>query len=617
MRTQIFTAFVTGSLLTVCATGAQAQTRYLQPVFASATAEYDIAYDPSGFPFLLDVYRPTGDTATNRPLVVLIHGGGFANFGPVQRRAENMVSMAQELARRGYVAASIEYRTRSFTGISPYFPCNYDTGTTNSCHASVFAAATDAQYDVQKATAWLQANATRFGIDPQRVATLGESAGAITALNVVNRPNASGVHSNVKAAVALAGAMIDTQQRTGAPPMLLIHGETDTTIDHVEGREILRRAQALGNYAELRSSCSLGHYLPTANVVPWVVPFLYERIAPGGTAAQRLGQWFGATNKSPLTFAGQVQTDPSKALVGDFDGNDRDDVLFHGLNAACDKAWLSETATTVGSTFAIRTLPNGIDENERPTVGDFNGDGRSDVFVYGVGSAVDEVWWGQASNFTVGTVVLGSDYTSLVGDFDGDLRDDILWLGDSPAVWYGNTNNSFTAVSISAFWWAFRPVVGDFNGDSLDDILWYGPGTTGDVIWWGGANRTFSNGTLPALDSDYQSRTGDFDGNGTTDVFWLGASPKLWYGQTSGVFDERAVNAFYWAFNVTTANFDGDTRSDVFWQSVSPGDDQLWYGTTTRGTFTGVLAPRMDGPVKPLHGDFNGDGRSDWFWTAQ
>ena len=55
----------------------------------------------------MDVYTPTGDTMELRPLIILGFGGGFL-YG---RRDEwDMVLIAEGLAKRGFVVASIDYR---------------------------------------------------------------------------------------------------------------------------------------------------------------------------------------------------------------------------------------------------------------------------------------------------------------------------------------------------------------------------------------------------------------------------------------------------------------------------------------------------------------------------
>lgn len=53
----------------------------------------------------MDIYSPAGDTASKRPVVVLAHGGSFI-FGS---RTE-MRHFCRDLALRGYIAATIDYR---------------------------------------------------------------------------------------------------------------------------------------------------------------------------------------------------------------------------------------------------------------------------------------------------------------------------------------------------------------------------------------------------------------------------------------------------------------------------------------------------------------------------
>ena len=65
--------------------GAQAAgVRYRDAVFTDVSVTEAIAYgaapdeDGNQQTLLLDLYQPTGDTATNRPTMILAHGGGFA-----------------------------------------------------------------------------------------------------------------------------------------------------------------------------------------------------------------------------------------------------------------------------------------------------------------------------------------------------------------------------------------------------------------------------------------------------------------------------------------------------------------------------------------------------------
>lgn len=97
-------------ILGVYQTNAQ---RYLMPVFDSIVITDSIPYGSANnylgasTPLAIDLYMPYGDTATNRPLLVLAHGGSFIGGN---KKATDIVKVCMEFAKRGYVCASIKYR---------------------------------------------------------------------------------------------------------------------------------------------------------------------------------------------------------------------------------------------------------------------------------------------------------------------------------------------------------------------------------------------------------------------------------------------------------------------------------------------------------------------------
>jgi acetyl esterase/lipase len=104
--------------------------------------------DAAGFRQLkLDAYLPHR-SATPRPAVIVVHGGGWRDGNRRQMARE-----ARALAERGFAAFAIEYR---LDGEVP-FP--------------------DEIEDVRAAVRWVRANAGRFGVDPKRIGALGGSAG--------------------------------------------------------------------------------------------------------------------------------------------------------------------------------------------------------------------------------------------------------------------------------------------------------------------------------------------------------------------------------------------------------------------------------------------------------
>lgn len=155
-------------------------TRYLDPVFSSVERTDDILYstvdDLNGNPveLRLDAYEPADDPATGaRPAVVVAHGGGFFSNNK-QTRFE--VDMSRELARRGFVVFSIDYRLLANTSCGHADPTDPATG----CRTAALAASSDAAAAVR----WVRAHADDWNVDTGRIAMLGDSAGAVIA-NIV------------------------------------------------------------------------------------------------------------------------------------------------------------------------------------------------------------------------------------------------------------------------------------------------------------------------------------------------------------------------------------------------------------------------------------------------
>ncbi len=134
----------------------------------------------------LDLYRPENG-AGPFPGVVIYFGGGWQNGRP-----GIFAPLAQALAQRGYVCIVPEYR---LSGEKP-FPA--------------------AVHDCKAAIRWARANAKRYGIAPDRIATLGGSAGGhlagfMGATNGIARFEGEGDHrgssSEVQASVVMCGPM--------------------------------------------------------------------------------------------------------------------------------------------------------------------------------------------------------------------------------------------------------------------------------------------------------------------------------------------------------------------------------------------------------------------------
>ena len=149
----------------------------------------------------MDIYRPN-DAWGKLPAIVCIHGGGWAKGS-----RESHGAMAQALASRGYVAATISYRLSG----EAKFPAQI--------------------HDCKAAVRFLRAHADEYGIDADHIGAIGLSAGGhLTALlatsggvaELEGNGGSPGSSSVIQAAVPM-GAQTDflserTQEVSAAEP---------------------------------------------------------------------------------------------------------------------------------------------------------------------------------------------------------------------------------------------------------------------------------------------------------------------------------------------------------------------------------------------------------------
>lgn len=244
------------------------------------TAQADVVFStiPGFRPLTLDLYRVTAAKGA-RPLVIYVHGGGWMGGHTRQSGAfSNFPGVLAELAGRGYIVASLEYR------LSREAP---------------FPAAID---DVRAAIRFLRANAARFGLDPARVAIWGGSAGgqlaALATLDCGSSPRGddkanAGQSECVQAGVSWYGihdfatmpkdaipraenlyldcppgqcpadrvwaASAVTHADPRDPPLLLLHGTGDKTVPVSQSEELAAKLKAVGAPYEITLFPGIGH----------------------------------------------------------------------------------------------------------------------------------------------------------------------------------------------------------------------------------------------------------------------------------------------------------------------------------------------------------------------
>ena len=210
-----------------------------------------ITFDANGNK--LDIWSMVAKGKDPRPVVVFFYGGGWANG----TRTEYGYA-ARPFVEAGYIVVLPDYRKVP----QVRFPGFVE--------------------DSAAAVKWVQANIAEYGGDPARVNVAGHSAGAYNALMLALDPQWLG-DKPVTSVISLAGAAdfypwtsrraIDAMSqfpdpkatqpvtfvRADAPPILLIHGSTDTVVRIRNSNSLYAKQKAVGGDVTLRAQQGGSH----------------------------------------------------------------------------------------------------------------------------------------------------------------------------------------------------------------------------------------------------------------------------------------------------------------------------------------------------------------------
>lgn len=379
---------------------AHTQCNYTQPKF-SVKAENDVVYGvQTGWhgsldTLKLDIFKPVGDGNVKRPVVVMIHGGGFSGGNK-----RDLKLLGEKYASQGMVCISVGYRLGFIRPLSFDYPFALDP-------AEMLRASYRGQQDAKAAIRFMKARSQQDSTDRDQYYAVGFSAGGFIALAIgyasdstfkpkeckgiadginlngtFKRPdlgpidgllNQNGQSASIKGVFNFFGAVYDTSMiKAGGPKLFQYHQTGDPVVPCGYNRPY--HGIGLGipdNYPYVLGSCliekrlqNLGSNAPenitdiyTGNKHEVHDIQAYEKLM-----SQQLTDWICASSSSIATEINQkahfYPNPVNDFLHLDLNSNELNAVIEMDIfNATMQKI---ETMSSTTGRFDMRKLPSGV-----------------------------------------------------------------------------------------------------------------------------------------------------------------------------------------------------------------------------------------------------------------
>jgi hypothetical protein len=267
--------------------------------------------------------------------------------------------------------------------------------------------------------------------------------------------------------------------------------------------------------------------------------------------------------------------------------------------------------------------------------GDFNGDGTTDAISFmktapGMNSAVFSFISGgqEAGRIVVPNIPTSYFVADAMGDYNGDGKTDVLWRGTQDGqvtLWQMNNNQIGAVADLGHVPTSYSIVSGtsDFTGDGKSDILWHGNDDGQTTLWAmnGASIQTLTDfGHIPT-NLFIVDANGDFNGDGTKDILWRNTSDGTvveWQmHQGSPTVSVLGQIPTYLQIVDAHGDYNGDGTSDVLWRNTITGEVVEWQMANGQVAAVNQLGSAPTNyTIVDATSDINGDGKSDILWEA-
>ena len=201
---------------------------------------------------LMDMYYSEGSNSNyKKPVVVLVHGGGFTGG---DKKQSLYIKMAERFAKAGYVSFSVNYRLHSQGKID-------------------ITVLDNAVSDLFSAIRWILMHSEEYGIDPDKIIIAGDSAGGAIVINAAYSDSGKNL---IKGCINLWGGLCFNRLNEYAnqwgepvnyypiapdiPPTCIVHGDKDQIVPFRTSENLADELKRLGVYYEFHVFQGAPHY---------------------------------------------------------------------------------------------------------------------------------------------------------------------------------------------------------------------------------------------------------------------------------------------------------------------------------------------------------------------